>query len=443
MARTAKTSSGGTARKPRTTPAKTAAKTSADASAKRKSASAAQAAAGGAEAVSADATPAPAKSSGSGWLIFLLIVGLIGAGGYLSYPKWYPKIADKIPAMPKLPVEDPRVSGLSARIASLETKTGDIQAKDDTIARLQEEREKLSVELTKALTRLETVEKSMDSVRELAEAAASMDEANQAKASLQRLSDRLAALESSGMQSGAASKEGLAQLQAQQARSRELAARLTQLEQDQAASASAETALAGMEKRLSAVEQADASGAPASSRQAALVLAVGQLRDAAAAGGAYQREWDAIKGMAAGDPGIEAALTPLAQYANTGVPTLAVLRGEYGELAGGIVSGARGQSASGWLGKAVARIGSLITVRRTDAGGGDSVEALVAQAESHLRGGDLAAAVKSLEAIAPISADAAAVAAPWLGRAKMRLAAERALAALHIHAVSLLGAGKE
>jgi hypothetical protein len=436
MARTANTPSGGTKGAAKAATSKSKIPPSAKAPAKPSAA--------------AKATSPAVKKSGGGaaWLILLLLIAVAGGVGYLTYPRWYPALAAKVPGLPKLQIEDSRVAGLSDRIATLETRTGAIKAKDETIIRLEQEREKLSGQLARALVRLETVEKSMAAVREMAEAAASVEETTEAKQSLQRLSDRLASLEKKGIGGGAVTEQ-LAKLRDDQTQSRKLDGRLTKLEKKLADTALAGQTLSGVEKRLTKIESRTANTAnvvgntqPAG---AAIILAVGQLRDAAARGIAYSREIEAVKALAGNDTGLTASLMPLDRHAKTGVATLSILRDEFTELAGKTVTRARAQTASGWFSKIAARVGALVTLRRTDSGGApDSVEALVAKAESRLEAGDLAAAVAAVAATASLSTDAGEVVAPWLGRAKTRLTIERALAALHIHAVSTLGgANKE
>ena len=440
MARTAKTTGGGTKGAAKTTPARK----KSTASSKTAAAEAEQVKTAGKSSVpdsGGDQAVAEKKSgSGAGWLVFIVLLLVAGGGGYLTFPHWYPLVAEKLPVLPKLQAEDPRVGGLSERIAALESQTDTIKAKDETIVRLEKEREALSQELSKALSRLEAVEKSMAGVREMAEAAAAVDQTEQAKQSLQRLGDRLTALERS-RGDDAAVEQHLAQLREARAQSKDLADRLARLEQSRQSDGVSGEALAGMEKRLAAVEQRPATGGGVTSNQAAIVLAVGQLRDAASGGGAYQRQYDAVKSMTGDDPGFAAPLMTLAKQAKTGVAGLVALRQEFGQLAGAIVTKAKGQTAQSWLGKAAARVGALVTVRRTEGGEPGTVETLVAAGEKQLAAGNLAGAVTAIEGIGPISSDAAAVVASWLGRAKTRLAVERALSALHIHAVSSLSAG--
>jgi hypothetical protein len=424
MARTAKTTTSGTGKK-------TPAKTKADDSVTEEAAAPA---------------PAPARKGGGGWILILLVVALCGGGAYLTYPQWYPWVADKLPEVPTLDfLQDPRVAGLSDRIAALEKQAGASLAKDETIQRLEQERERLRQDLGKALARLETVEASMASVREMAEAAARIEETAAAKESLQALSERLSAIEDRGAAvAGAADAERLSALAAARDEARKLAERMAELEKSQAQAATERETLAEMEKRLAAVEDRPAASQSGTASKGAVLLAVGQLRDAVRLGTAYQREYDAVKALAGADPGIGAALLTLGKAAKTGVPTLAVLREEFGAMASPLVAEARGQAADGWVSKIVAKVGSLVTIRRTDGKGGDDIEALVARAEQRLAAGDLAGTVEAVDAMKPVSTEAAAMVAPWLDRAKTRLAAERALAALHIHAVSSLsGAVKE
>ena len=137
-------------------------------------------------------------------------------------------------------------------------------------------------------------------------------------------------------------------------------------------------------------------------------------------------------------------LSQLDDHTKTGVATLAILRDEFRDLASTIVAKARNPAAEGWLDKVMAEIRTLATVRRTNGGASETVENLVARAETRLTTGDLAAAVKAVKAIKQLSPEAASASAAWLDRAVSRLSMERALAVLYIHAVSSLGgAAKE
>jgi hypothetical protein len=78
----------------------------------------------------------------------------------------------------------------------------------------------------------------------------------------------------------------------------------------------------------------------------------------------------------------------------------------------------------GWRSQIVARLRSLVTIRRIDGDGQSPAEAAVSAAESALAGGDLDAAITALSAL-----DGANLAAaqPWLGMARQRFEVETVL----------------
>ena len=107
---------------------------------------------------------------------------------------------------------------------------------------------------------------------------------------------------------------------------------------------------------------------------------------------------------------------------------------EFDALAGELATKAAGD---GWVARAVARLSSLVRVRRIDGRGDPNApDTIVAGAEASLAAGDLVAAVAAVERLA--AAQPHAVDAAWLARAKARLAVETALNAMHAYAVSAL-----
>ena len=93
--------------------------------------------------------------------------------------------------------------------------------------------------------------------------------------------------------------------------------------------------------------------------------------------------------------------------------------------------------------RALARVQSLITIRRVGAPGkpvtsGDPTENAVNTAEAALAGGDLAGAVAAIKALTGPGADAAK---PWLAEAEGRLGAENALAKVEAYATAQVVAG--
>ncbi|MAH83962.1 MAG: hypothetical protein CBB68_06315 [Rhodospirillaceae bacterium TMED8] len=403
------------------------------------------------EGLSADASPPLSNLvryiSGVRWLLLGALLLIVG-GAYFTYPQWHEKLDAILSVMPFAKMKDAHVADLGLRVARLETASGRLQTNDQAILRLEAERNEASARLAKVLTRLDAVERSMMAVRNMAEAAASMDQAGEAKASLKSLSDRLLKLEK-GRSTTLIKDEGAEKqrIAITEQKGDEIAKRLSKLEAGQTTAELAERMLQGMEKRLNAVEsRSSPSGITGESSvaDAALILAVGNLRDAVRLGGSYQQELFAIETISGDDAALSAALLPLSDYKSSGIPTLNTLRLEFSKIAGPIVVSARSQKVESWLGKVFNNLSSVVTVRRTDGVGEDqSVETMVAKVEGALINSELAVAVSTLEGVEALSESAGKIAAPWLSHAKIRLRAERALAALHIHAAALLKPRKE
>jgi len=136
-------------------------------------------------------------------------------------------------------------------------------------------------------------------------------------------------------------------------------------------------------------------GGGQSGRALAIVLAVANLRQAVAMDEPFEKPLEALSALYGDDPDIKSAILVLSKSSVAGIPTLATLRERFDGLAGKIVQASK-------------------TLEEINALKGLS---------SH--------------------AKAAKAAATWMNDAKARVFAERAIATLHIHAVSLLAPGKE
>ena len=178
---------------------------------------------------------------------------------------------------------------------------------------------------------------------------------------------------------------------------------------------SAETA------RIAALEAAAAASDPG---RVDLVLAIGRLRQALLGSGPYADDLALIAELGGGDGALAAPLRALAASAETGVPARGVLRARFAAVARDAVQAGRDAEAGDWFDQTVARLGRLVSVRRTGEVAGEGTGAVLARAEARLGTGDLGAAVAELGALEGAAADAAA---DWLGQARARLAAERAL----------------
>lgn len=196
-------------------------------------------------------------------------------------------------------------------------------------------------------------------------------------------------------------------------------------QQQQAARAAAEQSeqrMAGIERRLESL----AASAP-SGRAAALVVALGRLRDAADRGHAFAAERDLLAAAAAGigDDVLDQALGRLAIWAGEGVPSAAALAAAFPDLARSLARG--GDQESGWLAQAGAEIARLVSVRRTGADvEGVTGEAVAARAEAKLLAGDLTGALTELEALG----EAAAPAQAWMAQARDRIELDATLATI-------------
>ena len=173
--------------------------------------------------------------------------------------------------------------------------------------------------------------------------------------------------------------------------------------------------------RIAALEATAAAGDP---HRVDLVLAIGRLRQALAGSGPFADDLALVVELGAGEAGFAAPLEVLAVHAEDGVPARSVLRARFAAAARGAIQAERDAAAGDWFDKTVARLGRLVSVRRTGEIAGAASDAILARAETRLGSGDLAAAVAELGAL---EGDAAAAVAEWLGAAEARLAAERAL----------------
>ncbi|MGQ0675391.1 MAG: uroporphyrinogen-III synthase [Rhodospirillales bacterium] len=189
-------------------------------------------------------------------------------------------------------------------------------------------------------------------------------------------------------------------------------------------------------KRMAEAERIAASARAEGLAQAALALSVGQIRRAIDAGSPFAAELAAGRSLAGGDAALAGPLDLLAPLAATGIATRAALTQSYKDTAAAIVHAARARDGeSGAWRRFVAWLDSLITVRPIGAAAGDSPAARAARAEALLAAGDLAGAVAQLDAL---GAPASNAARPWLDRAKARLQAEQALAALETRAAAAM-----
>ena len=334
------------------------------------------------------------------------VVAVLAGAGYAARPFWTPYVeATLAPLLGEVPPPSGPVPPPAPD--------------DQAIAALEEERTRFSAQLNDLMRQVETLERSIADVRKMV--AATDRPAADANQSLERLSQRLADLERPG-----AGREDLLR-------------RIAKLEASVPGEAGEPTPAA----------DAAPAGAPLSKEPAdamakarATMEAVQRLRRVVGEAAPYAGELGALRDLAGTDTAMSAALAELEPYRATGIPTMAALRARFDDVAGAMAAAARMREGDDWTDRVFNRLASLVRWRRTGARAAaeGKVEGDIAGAEYALRAGDLKAALEALDGLGGAAAEAGA---DWMAGARARVTAERALAALHVHAVALLAPARE
>jgi len=196
--------------------------------------------------------------------------------------------------------------------------------------------------------------------------------------------------------------------------------------------------IAALNGRLDAAEKATSAARAQGLADAALTMAVSQLRRAVDGGSVYSPELAAVRAVTGGDAKLQAALDPLAPAAQAGIASRMALTDEFPAVANAIAQASLQRGGEGWWRAVTDRLDGLISVRPVGAAvAGDHPRAKAARAEAAAERGDLAGAVAALNGLEGKPAEAAK---PWLDRAKARIAADQALAALESQATANLAA---
>jgi hypothetical protein len=167
----------------------------------------------------------------------------------------------------------------------------------------------------------------------------------------------------------------------------------------------------------------------------ALALVLLQIRDAVDIGRPFAAEYQALLSLAHDHPEVTAAAQPLAEPATSGVASRAALAERLHQLAPQIAT-AKPPPGSSWRSQIVARLRSLVTIRRIDGAAQSPAEAKVNAAERAMASGDLAGAV---DALSGLTGPPQAAAEPWLRMARQRLAIESALRQVAAAVTAALG----
>ncbi len=333
------------------------------------------------------------------------------------------RVPDLVVRLEQLEDAAPGTARLATRLDALEGVVSTVRAADVDGARPS------SVAANELLARLSNLDVRLDKLED-------GGRTDSLFAALQAIGERLAVLELGlggsasaedvavvaaridDLESGIAETAGAAEVEA-------IGARLDPLERALAGTARA-AEIAAFEERMVALEKAPVGAR----RAAALVIAVGQLRGAVSAGRPYAPELEGLQAIAAplGDGRLDSAIVALEARALAGVSTLDDLRQRFSELATRLMRADALGPDPGWVDKTLDRLSSVVSVRRIGEIEGASVEAKVARAEARLAEGNLEGAVASL---ADVQGAASLALEVWLGDARARLAADRALAEMN------------
>jgi hypothetical protein len=328
-----------------------------------------------------------------------VVVGLIIAA-IMTSPFWAPALAPLLTwgaGLPAGPIPD--YAALAARLEAIErrpaapgTEVGAIGSAQSALAR-----------------RVDQLEAMRNGDRQSETAVASL------KGGLDRLQQQLGVVEAQ-----AASREA-----GEAAEMRKVQQELTRLT---TIAADLGDRLAAQEQRLR-VEKTQPT-------DAILLVALLRIREAVEQARPFAAELSAFTALAHDRPDLLAATAPLAEVARDGVVGRLTLAKRLAELAGHIANATALPPQADWESQALARLRSLVTIRRIEGAPQSEPEAAVRAAEVALGRGDLGDAVAQLDRLGGANAEAAG---PWLRMARQRLAVEAALT--HLQELLVIGLG--
>ena len=332
------------------------------------------------------------------WLAVLLVVVLAGVA---SSPFWAGAVAPLLP-WGRAPAGSTtaKYDALSARVTSLEQRPAPPTVDVDAIKSAQAATD----------SRVTALEGVVGWLRQNQQQTAGT------KTALAQLAQRIDQVETQASARAAAETADVQKIQ------QELAQRTT-------ASDDLSDRLAALQHQVQAQQSTDRTGS-------VLLLALLQMREAVEEARPFPAEYAAFKQLAASDPELAAAAGPLAEAAQQGMASRAVLRQGLTDLAAKIPAKEVRATKTRWWWQALDRLRGLVTVRHI---GGENAGpvAAVNTAEEDLAQGDLAAAVAEIDKLTGANADAAQ---PWLRMARQRLSAETALTHLQGLLTTRLGA---
>ena len=423
------------------------------------------------------------RSGGSGLAWFAFLVALLALVGVITAPWWRGPVVDE--PMTSI-LGEPPDSGMGERIAALEARIGESEAPD--VGDLEERLQALEAGAVGAggadtgwpqtiEARIQTLEDA-GSDSGSAEAEALRATVDDLAAKVAQTGDRLARIEGvetvtrddlmtelatiagqvaalqtlvGGIDTVVPRIEALETAQAADRILREtmtdLSDRLTrstELSSTQIAGVSGEIGvvaegLGALSARVDDVASGLEAVRASESASQALMLMVGQLREAVAAGEPLNPVILPMASMFGGDPDVGQGLATLEPYGETGVPTLSELRRDFVAMVRNSQAAERLGESPDWVDHALSSVQGLVHVRRTDGGGGgEDSGSTLSLAEARLSDGDL---VGARDAVAALEGPASAAAGAWLEKAEAKLAADAAVSDLAAVAIGRLAGG--
>lgn len=434
------------------------------------------------ESKAADPKPAPAKGAAGksggllpGFVVGVVVLALVLAGVVYSRSAWLP-LVDGLPVMAggesgategsegsaqQIAALETKLQALEAQLQAAPTSEGvDLTAVDEAIAAANKRIDVLDETLEQLLAGgviIASDGQNAPAGNDTSSAAAPgsvLDSQDLAalKAQVEELAGRVGAGQAGSGNAGSAPQSSggntdslnarLDDLEAKLAALPDPAARLDALDSRVSATEQGVAGLPALETRLNdelaALNAALPKGPSQEAGDAAMFLALLQLRQALSGSGSFESELALVEGLAGGDAELTSALAPLTAHAGTGISALPGLQETFGEMASKVVAASRGGEEGDWVGKTLQKVSEIVTVRPVGLVEGDDPGSVLARAEVKLEAGDLAAAVAELDALTGAAAEGAAV---WRQQATARLEAEKALGLLAARAATLVGLG--
>lgn len=423
---------------------------------------------------SSDAKPVPQPKSGggfSGFVLGVVLLALVLAGAVYSRGHWLP-LVESLPVLAggeaagsNAAAEETatRIAALESQFAVLETRVQatpdasevDLTVIDQAIADANQRIDALDGTLEQLLAGGVVIAADRNAAGEASGSGGSVldsQELASLKAQVEQLAGRIESGSTSAGNAQAAPQADAGALTALAARLEEMeetlsgledpAERLSELDSRLSAAEQGVAAVpalySSLEAEVTALSEAMPTGPSEDAGDAAMFLALLQLRQALSGSGSFESELALVEGLAAEDAELKAALAPLAQRAGMGIAGLPSLQVSFDGMAGKVVAAARGGEEGDWVAKTLQKVSEAVTIRPVGLVEGDDAGAVLARAEVKLEAGDLAGAVTELDGLSGAAAEGAA---SWRQEAEARLGAQKALSLLAARAATLIGLG--